>query len=189
MNKVMVRINGSEYPMVGPKSERHMLSVASYVDQEMTKAMEKNPKLSSSVAAILTALNIADVFFECSDSNDELVKENEDLKKKVGINNGELKIEIRKLELSLQNKEDEIKSQKEQIEALKKELEEAKKNTSDVEAYKSEIEELKEQVTILEEKATVAEKLSSKFQNDAYRVQLEKIEIENEVKFLRAQCR
>ena len=54
--------------------------------------MEKNPKLSSSVAAILTALNIADVFFECSDSNDELVKENEDLKKKVGTNNGELKI-------------------------------------------------------------------------------------------------
>ena len=55
--------------------------------------------------------------------------------------------------------------------------------------YKSEIEELKEQVTILEEKAAVAEKLSSKFQNDAYRVQLEKIEIENEVKFLKAQCR
>ena len=70
MNKVMVRINGSEYPMVGPKSERHMLSVASYVDQEMTKAMEKNPKLSSSVAAILTALNIADVFFECVGKNE-----------------------------------------------------------------------------------------------------------------------
>ena len=39
---------------------------------------------------------------------------------------------------------------------------------------------------IAEEKARVAEQMSSKFQNDAYRVQLEKIEIENELKFYKA---
>lgn len=186
MNKVMVRINGAEYPMVGEKSERHMLSVASYVDKEMAKSMEKNPKLSSAVAAILTALNIADVFFECSDANDELIKENEELKKKVGSTDGELKLEIRKLELALQSKEEQIKNYEEEMEALTKELEEVKKNINNVDDYKSEIEELKKQVSISEEKATIAEKMSSKFQNDAYRVQLEKIELENEVKFLRA---
>ena len=47
-------------------------------------------------------------------------RKNPFLRAKRKLNNGELKIEIRKLELSLQNKEDEIKSQKEQIEALTK---------------------------------------------------------------------
>ena len=28
MNKVIVKINGSEYPMVGEKSEQHMINVA-----------------------------------------------------------------------------------------------------------------------------------------------------------------
>lgn len=186
MNKVMVRINGAEYPMVGEKSERHMLSVASYVDKEMAKSMEKNPKLSTSVAAILTALNIADVFFECSESNEELLKENEELKKKVGITDGELKLEIRKLELALQNKQKEHEGYKHQVEELTKELEAFKKGTSDLDTYKAEIEELKKQVSISEEKASIAEKMSSKFQNDAYKVQLEKIELENEVKYLRA---
>ena len=39
---------------------------------------------------------------------------------------------------------------------------------------------------IAEEKARIAEQMSSKFQNDAYRVQLEKIEIENELKLYKA---
>ncbi len=48
------------------------------------------------------------------------------------------------------------------------------------------IEELKNRAEEAEKKAKIAEKMSSKFQNDAYRVQLEKIEIENELKYLRA---
>ena len=35
MNKVIVKINGSEYPMVGEKSEQHMLNVARFVDEEI----------------------------------------------------------------------------------------------------------------------------------------------------------
>ena len=52
--------------------------------------------------------------------------------------------------------------------------------------YKVEVDELKDLTKIAEEKARVAEQMSSKFQNDAYRVQLEKIEIENELKFFKA---
>ena len=37
MNKVIVKINGSEYPMVGEKSEQHMLNVARYVDEEIKR--------------------------------------------------------------------------------------------------------------------------------------------------------
>ena len=100
MNKVIVNINGSEYPMVGSKSEEHMLRVARYVDQEIRKITTANPKLSTSSASILSAINIADVFFECCDENEELLKENEELNKKVGTGEEELKLEMKKLELS-----------------------------------------------------------------------------------------
>lgn len=197
MNKVMVRINGVEYPMVGEKSERHMLSVASFVDKELTKITEANPKLSTSMASILAAINIADIFFECSESNEELIKENEELKKKVGLSDSESKIEIKKLQLLLQDKQKEENEYKSQIEEIKKvvesqknnivELEKAIQNSKEeLENYKSKIEELKKDLSNSEEKANIAEQLTSKFQNDAYKVQLEKIELENEVKRLRA---
>lgn len=197
MNKVMVKINGVEYPMVGEKSERHMLNVASFVDKELTKITEANPKLSISMASILAAINIADIFFECSECNDELVKENEELNKKVGLSDNESKIEIRKLQLLLQDKQKEeneyrlkieeinkvVESQNNKILELQKAIDVSKE---ELEGYKTKIEELKNDLINAEEKANIAEQLTSKFQNDAYKVQLEKIELENEVKRLRA---
>ena len=197
MNKVIVKINGSEYPMVGEKSEEHMLRVARYVDQEIRKITTANPKLSTSSASILSAINIADVFFECCDENEELLKENEELNKKVGTGEEELKLEMKKLELSLEGKSkseqdlkikiDElnnlIKDQKSKISKLEGDI---KSKDEEVEKYKVEVNSLKDLTNIAEEKARVAEEMSSKFQNDAYRVQLEKIEIENELKFYKA---
>ena len=46
MNKVTVKIHGAEYPMVGEKSEKHMISVAAFVDTEMNKIGEANKRLS-----------------------------------------------------------------------------------------------------------------------------------------------
>lgn len=197
MNKVIVKINGSEYPMVGPKSEEHMLRVARYVDQEIRKITTANPKLSTSSASILSAINIADVFFECCDENEELLKENEELNKKVGTGEEELKLEMKKLELSLQGKAKSEEDLKTKIDELNKLIEEQKSKISKLENdvqskekqikdHKVEVDELKELTKIAEEKARVAEQMSSKFQNDAYRVQLEKIEIENELKFFKA---
>lgn len=197
MNKVIVKINGSEYPMVGPKSEEHMLRVARYVDQEIRKITTANPKLSTSSASILSAINIADVFFECCDENEELLKENEELNKKVGTGEEELKLEMKKLELSLQGKAKSEEDLKTKIDELNKLIEEQKSKISKLEndiqskdkqikEYKVEVDELEDLTKIAEEKARVAEQMSSKFQNDAYRVQLEKIEIENELKFFKA---
>ena len=197
MNKVIVKINGSEYPMVGPKSEEHMLRVARYVDQEIRKITTANPKLSTSSASILSAINIADVFFECCNENEELLKDNEELNKKVGTGEEELKLEMKKLELSLQGKAKSEEDLKTKIDELNKLIEEQKSKISKLEndiqskdkqikEYKVEVDELKDLTKIAEEKARVAEQMSSKFQNDAYRVQLEKIEIENELKFFKA---
>ena len=197
MNKVIVKINGSEYPMVGEKSEQHMLNVARYVDEEIKRISEANPKLSTSVLAILSVVNIANELFECGEENDKLSKENEELNKKVGTGEEELKLEMKKLQLSLQGKAKEEEDLKTKIDELNKLIEEQKskifKLESDIqskdkqiEEYKVEVNELKDLTKIAEEKARDAEQMSSKFQNDAYRVQLEKIEIENELKFYKA---
>ena len=178
MNKVIVKINGSEYPMVGEKSEQHMLNVARYVDEEIKRISEANPKLSTSVLAILSAVNIANELFECGEENDKLSKENEELNKKVGTGEEELKLEMKKDELNKL-----IEEQKSKIFKLESDIQSKDKQ---IEEYKVEVNELKDLTKIAEEKARVAEQMSSKFQNDAYRVQLEKIEIENELKFYKA---
>lgn len=197
MNKVMVKIHGNEYPMVGNKSEQHMIKVAEFVDKEMTKVTMNNPRLSLSVAAIVAAVNIADLLFECSELNDEITKENEELSKKSVMPNEELKLELRKLKLELENKEKEILVKKENIEELIKTVE-AQKNEietlsnvkegskSELDEYKSKVEELMAQVEAETERATIAESLSSEFQNKAYSIQLKYTELENEVKYLRA---
>ena len=187
MNKVIVKINGSEYPMVGEKSEQHMLNVARYVDEEIKRISEANPKLSTSVLAILSAVNIANELFECGEENDKLSKENEELNKKVGTGEEELKLEMKKLQLSLQGKAKEEEDLKTKIDELNKLIEEQKSKIFKLESdIQSKDKQLKDLTKIAEEKARVAEQMSSKFQNDAYRVQLEKIEIENELKFYKA---
>ena len=190
MNKVIVKINGSEYPMVGEKSEQHMLNVARYVDEEIKRISEANPKLSTSVLAILSAVNIANELFECGEENDKLSKENEELNKKVGTGEEELKLEMKKLQLSLQGKAKEEEDLKTKIDELNKLIEEQKskifKLESDIQSKDKQIEEYKVEVNELKDLTKIAEEMSSKFQNDAYRVQLEKIEIENELKFYKA---
>lgn len=197
MNKVIVKINGYEYPMVGEKSEQHMLNVARYVDEEIKRISEANPKLSTSVVAILSAVNIANELFECGEENDKLSKENEELNKKVGTGEEELKLEMKKLQLSLQGKAKEEEDLNAKIDELNKLIEEQKSKISNLESsieskdkeiedYKTKNDELKTLAETAEEKAKIAEQLSSKFQNDAYRVQLEKIEIENELKYFKA---
>ncbi len=108
MNKVIVNINGSEYPMVGQKSESHMLNVARYVDSEMRNCSQKNPKLSTSSVAVLVAINITDQLFECGEENDKLIKENKELNQKVGTTDGELKLELKKLQLKAMKRDEEI---------------------------------------------------------------------------------
>ena len=134
LNKVIVNINGSEYPMVGPKPEEYMLKVARYVDQEIRKITTANPKLSTSSASILSAINIANIFFECCEENDDLLKENEELKRKVGNGEEELKLEMKKLQLSLQGKAKSEEDLKSKIDELNKLIEEQKSTISKLES-------------------------------------------------------
>ena len=204
VNKVTVKIQGVEYPMVGDKPAHEMIKVANYVDQEMTKVIESNPKLSTVMAGIVTAINITDQLFECDDYSSDLAKENDELRRKVNQSDEGLKLEIKKLHMQLESKAKEISEANNKINELSKLLEDKSKelesketeinnlsistvgSKSEAESYKSKISELEELLKDAEERAKIAESLSSEFQNKAYKIQLKYTELENEVKYLRA---
>ena len=96
MNKVVVRILGSEYNIVG-KNPEQMKNVARYVDGEMNKVRVGNPKLSSLTTTIVACLNIADELFDCCHENESLHKEVESLKEGMSKPNEEVQGEVQKI--------------------------------------------------------------------------------------------
>lgn len=64
MNVVTIKINGIEYNLKGEEREEYLHMVASYVDKKIKSIMGNNEKLSTSSAAILTALNLGDDMFK-----------------------------------------------------------------------------------------------------------------------------
>lgn len=59
-NKLQVKICGQEYTLVSEDSREYMLEMADYINRKMTEAQRQNNRLSTSMAAILVALNVAD---------------------------------------------------------------------------------------------------------------------------------
>ena len=192
MNKVVVKILGSEYNIVG-KNPEQMKNVARYVDGEMNKVREGNPKLSSLTTTIVACLNIADELFDCCHENEELHNELEALKEGMAKPNEEVQGEVQKISNELEQKEIEmiekdylieeldgqIKVQNEKIENLNKSTEEMK---LELEKYMAEIKSLKEQAEEYKKRAEAAESMASQWQNKTYDLQLKYAELENQLK-------
>ena len=82
-NKVDVRIGGKDYTLVGVESEEYMQRVALYIDKKINEIMRVNSKLSTSMASVLTAINVADDYFKAYDNviglNKEIKAANEEI--------------------------------------------------------------------------------------------------------------
>lgn len=75
-NKVLVRIAGKEYTLVGTEPDEYIQKIGLYIDKKMNEVIKLNNKLSTSMAAVLTALNVADDFFKSHENEVQLKKEN-----------------------------------------------------------------------------------------------------------------
>jgi cell division protein ZapA len=73
--KVDVLIAGKPYTIVGSEPDEYIQRVGLYVDKKMNDVMRTNAKLSTSIAAVLTALNIADDYFKAHENEMEFKKE------------------------------------------------------------------------------------------------------------------
>ena len=157
MNKVTVKIQGAEYQMTGDKPVEKMKQIADYVDSEMSTIAEANSRLSISAVSILTALNIADLLFECSEENQEIAKELEELQANAenGINSEAAKELEEKIALK-----DQVCQEMNVDERIK---------------------ELEEKLAEANKKVETAEQIASEFQNNAYELQLENTELKNKL--------
>jgi cell division protein ZapA len=72
MNIITVKINGVEYNLKGEEKEEYLHKVASYVDRKMKSLLNNNLKLSTTSAAVLTAVNAVDDLFKCDMANGEV---------------------------------------------------------------------------------------------------------------------
>jgi len=82
--RTTVKIRGREYIMKGSEPEEYIHRVAIYVDRKMEEIEQANSNLSTTMLAILTALNIADELLKERERVSELEKENQRLKESVG---------------------------------------------------------------------------------------------------------
>jgi len=62
-SKVTVKINGSEYTLMGDETEDYLFSIANFVDKKIKETLQSNPRHSTTSAAVLTAITLADDLF------------------------------------------------------------------------------------------------------------------------------
>ena len=67
-NKVLIRICGKEYAIVGQETDEYMQKVSLYIDKKMNEIQRGNNKLSTAQAAVLTSINVADDYFKTLDA-------------------------------------------------------------------------------------------------------------------------
>lgn len=116
-NKVVIRIAGKDYTLVGSEPDEYIHKVGLYIDKKMNEIMLRNSRLSTSFAAVLTAINVADDYFKSKTEEISLGKEKDEL-----VNETEkLKCEIE--QLREQNEELVAKNTSLQVELAKREAE------------------------------------------------------------------
>jgi cell division protein ZapA len=82
-NKVVIRIAGKDYTLVGVESDEYIQKVGLYIDKKMNEILFRNNRLSTSLAAVLTAINVADDFFKSRESEIFANKEKEAMREEL----------------------------------------------------------------------------------------------------------
>lgn len=154
MNMVTVKINGIEYNLKGEEREEYLHKVAGYVDKKLRSIMSNNNKLSTSQAAVLTAVNAVDDLFKCDSAYSELL----------------LKVEkLEKSEKVLMDQVDSLKKQLQHLENYNRELENRLKYRVDEEEMKikdENLSRLNEELQFMEESAQKYMQENSKMKSE-----------------------
>lgn len=114
-----VRIAGKDYTLVGFESDEYIQKIGLYVDKKMNEILKANNKLSTSMVAVLTAINAADDLFKAHESEINLKRDlkraNEELallreeKKRLAEENAAFANKNTALQLELAKREAELR--------------------------------------------------------------------------------
>lgn len=144
MNTVTVIINGVEYNLRGKEDERYLSDVAAYVDTKIREISGSNKKLSTSSAAVLTAVNIADELFKCDLEIGNITKKKNSLEER----HLTLKERLRELKVEI---DETAKARTSEVESLKSIIFDMETKLKELESFKLLSEELTEKVKALTE--------------------------------------
>ncbi len=68
----VVTINNAEYRITSSADEEYVRHVAYHVDKNMRELMTRDKRLSTSMAAVLTAVNATDEYMQVQEDNEKL---------------------------------------------------------------------------------------------------------------------
>jgi len=118
-NKVAVRIAGNEYVITGSESPEYIKKIALFVDRKVMEITRKNHLLSTSMASVLAAINMADEMFRANEELKNTASVLSELKKKhqelleeaqrIKAENAKLKERESQLRIELTRRETELK--------------------------------------------------------------------------------
>lgn len=165
-NKVLVKINGQEYPIVGAEPKEYLLRVGSFVDDSMEAIAKSNRKLSTSMIAVLTCINISDQYLKMERELEGLEQELGKPKEKID----ELQKYIEKLHEELEHKDNAYTS-------LEKRIEEVESQQQEDECVK----ELNEQLSQKEHDLEKAQILINDLQNKLFDNQIKLVQVQKEL--------
>lgn len=168
-NKVLIKINGQEYPIMGAEPKEYLLKVGNYVDEKMEEVAAGNKRLSTSMIAVLTSINIADQYLKLKDAYEKLQSQQE-----APLNELErIKEEHEKVLKLLAAKEAAIHS-----------LEAEKEKQGTYRANQQEIEEIKAQLNQKNEDLKKAEEMINDLQNKLFESQIKLVETRRQMEEL-----
>ncbi|NLV76986.1 MAG: cell division protein ZapA [Tissierellia bacterium] len=165
--KVDVLIDGRNFTVVGDGSEEYIRNLASYVDEKIKEMSSKNDKLSTSMAAILAALNMADELYKTK-------KELNNLKSEAKAPMEQYDTLINQLEKAKM----EIYELEESCDSYKDELLETKRAYDDL---RKSIEEQNQALILKERELEESQKMIKKLQDKVFDNQIELIETKKEL--------
>jgi cell division protein ZapA len=180
MNILNVKINGIDYNLKGEEEEEYLIKVSSYVDRKLKAMLESNDKLSTSSAAVLSALNSVDEMFKMEAKCKRLTSRIEQMEKV----EREFQNQITSSKKQLKKMEDFNIELKQKIENMTN-SQYAKKKDEEIEVHKKEKEILKENV-----QKGIDENAKLKFENKNLKFELQSAKykiMEIERKFIDSQ--
>ena len=113
--KMNVKIGGVEYTIVSTEEDEYVQKVALFVDRKMNEISNINGRLSTSMVAILTAINFSDEYLKTLSDLDNLreqilkyaeeVREKTTLCEQLGRENESYKRELHRLQIEIAKKD------------------------------------------------------------------------------------
>ncbi|SDY32640.1 cell division protein ZapA [Tindallia californiensis] len=167
-NRVILKINGQEYPIVGNESKEYLIRIGTFVDEKMQDVAKNNRQLSLSMVAVLTSINIADLYLkkerEKATSKEEPPLKNDDI------------LHVQK---ELHQKNQSLNQEKEHSKALQNKLTLMRKKEEDT---KKEVQEMQGKLTEKEDQLTKANEVIKELQDQLYESQLQVAELQKNKK-------